>query len=267
MVQCSALYGWRRNCLEFLFHSMVFTDPSHEDGSSTEMLLLPDGHESICPGEGTSWHWPCRTKPPTDSGWLRLTALYQSHYQRNHALGPCCAIRFFRIDNPLFSTWHLNSLRSTPCGDGRWCIWQLLHCKRHQGYCEYLVCPPLTFFANPFLHSTRAITHDEEIYPDPFTFNPNRHLGDAAQPDPYKFVFGFGRRACPGMFSLCATQITLRKKKSIVYYRGPSGRNVLISECIEYLDRLQHLKASGWTWSWSRAEAGLDHGTRRNVGP
>ena len=99
------------------------------------------------------------------------------------------------------------------------------------------------FFANPFLHSTRAMTHDEEIYPDPFTFNPNRHLGDAAQPDPYKFVFGFGRRACPGMFSLCAMQIT-HIYILTMYCRGPSGRNVLISECIEYLDCLQHLKAS-----------------------
>lgn len=43
-----------------------------------------------------------------------------------------------------------------------------------------------------------AITHDEEIYPEPFTFNPSRHLGDDAQPDLLRFVFGFGRRACPG---------------------------------------------------------------------
>ena len=93
------------------------------------------------------------------------------------------------------------------------------------------------------------MTHDEEIYPDPFTFNPGRHLGDDAQPDPYKFVFGFGRRACPGMYSLYATQILRtkkrKKKKLTVYCRGPFGRNVLISECIEYLGRLQHLKASG----------------------
>jgi len=66
-----------------------------------------------------------------------------------------------------------------------------------------------------FLRSTRGITHDEEIYPDPFTFNPSRHLGDDAQPDPYKFVFGFGRRACPGMFSLCPTE-----KRSQWYISG-----------------------------------------------
>jgi cytochrome P450 len=39
--------------------------------------------------------------------------------------------------------------------------------------------------------------HDETRYPDPNTFNPDRFL-DEEQPDPIKYVFGFGRRACPG---------------------------------------------------------------------
>ncbi|TFK34974.1 cytochrome P450 [Crucibulum laeve] len=43
-----------------------------------------------------------------------------------------------------------------------------------------------------------AIAHDDELYPDPFTFNPERHLGETPQIDPFKFVFGFGRRVCPG---------------------------------------------------------------------
>nr|GAT43293.1 cytochrome P450 [Mycena chlorophos] len=43
-----------------------------------------------------------------------------------------------------------------------------------------------------------AITHDAEMYPDPFTFDPSRFLGDKEQRDPYDFVFGFGRRVCPG---------------------------------------------------------------------
>ncbi|KAF9461984.1 cytochrome P450 [Collybia nuda] len=43
-----------------------------------------------------------------------------------------------------------------------------------------------------------AITHDPEIYPDPEVFDPNRHLGEQPQIDPLKFVFGFGRRGCPG---------------------------------------------------------------------
>lgn len=43
-----------------------------------------------------------------------------------------------------------------------------------------------------------AMLHDETQYPDPFIFNPDRHLGESAQPDPTRFVFGWGTRACPG---------------------------------------------------------------------
>jgi len=43
-----------------------------------------------------------------------------------------------------------------------------------------------------------GITHDEDIYPEPYTFDPSRHLGETLQPDPFNFVFGFGRRVCPG---------------------------------------------------------------------
>ncbi|KJA26054.1 hypothetical protein HYPSUDRAFT_64266 [Hypholoma sublateritium FD-334 SS-4] len=49
-----------------------------------------------------------------------------------------------------------------------------------------------------------AIFHDEEIYPDPFRFNPERFLHDGKisfdrQPDPtFAGGFGFGRRICPG---------------------------------------------------------------------
>ncbi|KAF9000230.1 cytochrome P450 [Cyathus striatus] len=43
-----------------------------------------------------------------------------------------------------------------------------------------------------------AITHDEEMYPEPMAFKPERHLGDNPETDPLKFVFGFGRRVCPG---------------------------------------------------------------------
>lgn len=43
-----------------------------------------------------------------------------------------------------------------------------------------------------------AIVHDEEIYPNPYDFDPSRYLGNNPQPDPYNFIFGFGRRTCPG---------------------------------------------------------------------
>ncbi|KAH6995360.1 cytochrome P450 [Ilyonectria destructans] len=44
-------------------------------------------------------------------------------------------------------------------------------------------------------------THDPEVYQDPMIFRPERFLeteGLNPETDPHKFVFGFGRRICPG---------------------------------------------------------------------
>jgi hypothetical protein len=43
-----------------------------------------------------------------------------------------------------------------------------------------------------------AILHDPEIYQNPTQFEPQRHLGNSPQPDPCNYIFGFGRRVCPG---------------------------------------------------------------------
>jgi len=43
--------------------------------------------------------------------------------------------------------------------------------------------------------------HDPQTYEDPDTFNPSRFLsysGHKAERDIYDFIFGFGRRICPG---------------------------------------------------------------------
>ncbi|KAG5649957.1 hypothetical protein H0H81_001313 [Sphagnurus paluster] len=43
------------------------------------------------------------------------------------------------------------------------------------------------------------IAHDPKIYPDPHRFDPGRFYNtEKPQLDPQSFVFGFGRRACPG---------------------------------------------------------------------
>ncbi|KAF8877182.1 cytochrome P450 [Infundibulicybe gibba] len=49
-----------------------------------------------------------------------------------------------------------------------------------------------------------AMLHDENEYPQPFLFNPDRFIRDGkinpAVKDPRAFAFGFGRRVCPARF-------------------------------------------------------------------
>ncbi|KAJ7823789.1 cytochrome P450 [Mycena olivaceomarginata] len=46
------------------------------------------------------------------------------------------------------------------------------------------------------------ILYDPLMYPDPLKFNPSRFISkgklDISKNDPSRFVFGFGRRTCPG---------------------------------------------------------------------
>ncbi|EEB93421.1 hypothetical protein MPER_07922, partial [Moniliophthora perniciosa FA553] len=60
---------------------------------------------------------------------------------------------------------------------------------------SHLIPEGSTVFANIW-----AIVHDPELYPNPDAFDPDRHLGEKPQTDPFKFVFGFGRRVCPGAY-------------------------------------------------------------------
>ncbi|EIN11187.1 cytochrome P450 oxidoreductase [Punctularia strigosozonata HHB-11173 SS5] len=43
------------------------------------------------------------------------------------------------------------------------------------------------------------IAHDPDNYDDPMAFKPERFLGPDPQLDPRSYVFGFGRRRCPGL--------------------------------------------------------------------
>ncbi|KAF5358637.1 hypothetical protein D9758_007686 [Tetrapyrgos nigripes] len=48
-------------------------------------------------------------------------------------------------------------------------------------------------FANIWL-----MGHDPSVYKDPMTFDPMRFFGDRNEQDPSDYIFGFGRRLCPG---------------------------------------------------------------------
>ncbi|KAF2136512.1 uncharacterized protein K452DRAFT_322394 [Aplosporella prunicola CBS 121167] len=53
------------------------------------------------------------------------------------------------------------------------------------------------------LPNTWWFTHDPAVYPDPMEFRPERHLTTAthtAEPDPRNWIFGYGRRICPGRY-------------------------------------------------------------------
>ncbi|KAI0466898.1 cytochrome P450 [Xylaria cf. heliscus] len=63
-------------------------------------------------------------------------------------------------------------------------------------YNGYLIPEGSMLFANIW-----HFTHDPDVYHDPNVFKPERFLardGHKPEPDPKKFVFGFGRRICPG---------------------------------------------------------------------
>jgi cytochrome P450 len=76
---------------------------------------------------------------------------------------------------------------------------------------------------NLLLSFYRRFTHDERTYAAPNAFNPDRFLGATPEQDPRAYVFGFGRRVCPGQqlaehttFIACATilaALTLSKAR------------------------------------------------------
>jgi hypothetical protein len=75
------------------------------------------------------------------------------------------------------------------------CYVKDLWCLRTSGnHCDLLIVDTKLF--NIF--EQRAITHDSKVYPEPDTFNPERFLGADPAPDPRTYVFGVGRRICPG---------------------------------------------------------------------
>ncbi|KAG6872786.1 hypothetical protein C0995_006706 [Termitomyces sp. Mi166 len=74
-------------------------------------------------------------------------------------------------------------------------------------YKGYLIPKGATIIPNVCkAHTRRAILHNPELYPNPYTFDPERFtspqptsLSKSQQPDPKIYAFGFGRRTCPGL--------------------------------------------------------------------
>ncbi|THD00192.1 hypothetical protein EYZ11_000383 [Aspergillus tanneri] len=66
-------------------------------------------------------------------------------------------------------------------------------CSQDEIYKGYLIPKGAVVLPNLW-----TFTHDETIYKDPMSFNPERFLGSAPELDPHSVAFGFGRRMCPG---------------------------------------------------------------------
>jgi cytochrome P450 len=60
----------------------------------------------------------------------------------------------------------------------------------------YQICSVATYRAHS--ETRRFMLHDHRRYKDPHRFDPTRFLGPSPEPDPRSYVFGFGRRQCPG---------------------------------------------------------------------
>lgn len=78
----------------------------------------------------------------------------------------------------------------------------------------------------------RHFTHDPAVYHDPLSFKPERFLATETAPelDPHTFVFGFGRRVCPGRI-LADNALYLNVARSLAVFDvskpvGEDGREV-----------------------------------------
>ncbi|KAH8897936.1 cytochrome protein [Thozetella sp. PMI_491] len=67
-----------------------------------------------------------------------------------------------------------------------------------------------------------GFTHNPDVYPEPMLFKPERFLGATVPPNPQDYVFGFGRRICPGKL-LADSSVWLTVAKSLAAFDIKSG--------------------------------------------
>ncbi|KAI5359250.1 putative cytochrome P450 [Septoria linicola] len=63
-----------------------------------------------------------------------------------------------------------------------------------------------------------AMAHDPDVYANPSAFNPDRFMGEQPEMDPSQFIFGFGRRVCPGRL-LARSSVFLTIARSLAVFR------------------------------------------------
>ncbi|KAI0693707.1 cytochrome P450 [Cerioporus squamosus] len=97
-----------------------------------------------------------------------------------------------------------------------------------------------------------AIAHDPRHYLDPFEFRPERYLTDAGtlRPDvldPRSFMFGYGRRICPGRhFSESSLFITIAcVLHTFVIHAGAEQEKPDIFSCPKTFDCNVHVRSTG----------------------
>ncbi|KPM36011.1 O-methylsterigmatocystin oxidoreductase [Neonectria ditissima] len=97
----------------------------------------------------------------------------------------------------------------------------LPHTSTADDECEgYFIPKGSMLFANVW-----HFTHDPEVYDEPMAFRPERFLETETQkpaPDPHMFVFGFGRRICPGRI-LADNALYLNIVQSLAVFKISKG--------------------------------------------